>query len=458
MALLIASTMSDSGKSMVTAGLSRHFKARPLKFQNMSLNSYSTHDGGEISFIQAYQAIGAGFSPERTNNPILIKPMGKGIEVIFMGNSMGVMTAEEYYSSIDLFWRKIKDSTRKDDLIEGAGGMGEPNFLDKDITVHKAASELGVNIVLVLDIDRGGAFASAYGTYLMSPPSVRDRMKGFIINKFRGDPKYLDPAIKWLEERTSMKYLGTIRYQEDFLMMPEDSMNLNSFGEGEVTVGVMSYPYISNFNEFFALNKSNASVRFVKKRKEIEKSDLVILPGSRNTVESLRWMKERGLDEVVRKKPLIGVCGGFQMMGSVLRDKYGIESGEVGTYSGLGLFDFEVTYVKEKVVSQSSADNGISGYEIRRGVISYGKTEPLYVIEKRNGERVSVYDGAMEGDKLGLSIHGFMFSEGRSLLKALGLKISSGRLEEEVRDQVLFILNTLKDSIDLDKIEEIYKS
>jgi adenosylcobyric acid synthase len=452
--------MSDSGKSLVTAGLSRIMTARPIKVQNMSLNSYSTSDGGEISFIQAYQAIGAGLNPSRENNPILLKPTGKGIEVVFMGDPLGIFNADVYYSMISSLWDKIKGIVSRDHVIEGAGGMGEPNFLDKDITVHKVASELKVNIILVLDIDRGGAFASAYGTYMMSPPSVRERMVGFIINKFRGDPKYLDPAISWLKGRTGMVHLGTIPYEEGLNMMPEDSMNVFPFGEGDLEVGVIAYPYMSNFNELFALVKSNSSVKFVRDLGSLKRSDVVILPGSRNTIESLSWLRSKGFEDVIKRKSVIGICGGFQMMGSTLIDKIGIESGTPGTYNGMGIFDFDVIYGERKVISQSfsSFKGGLRGYEIRRGEISY-RQDPLYVIERRNGNDVEVYDGAMNGDKIGTSVHGFMFSPGgKSLLKEVGIKINSSSLEEEISSQVSLIEKILRSSVDLDKIEEIYKS
>ncbi len=396
----------------------------------------------------------------RENNPILLKPTVGGIEVIFMGEPLGVLKADEYYSSIESYWQRIKHVIKKEDIVEGAGGMGEPNFLDRDITVHRVASELKANIVLVLDIDRGGAFASAYGTYLMSPPSVRERMKGFIINKFRGDEKLLEPAISWLEGRTGMKYLGVIRYDEEFLMMPEDSMNVYPFGDGELDVGVVAYPYMSNFNEVFALMKSNSSVRFVRKRREVERSDVIILPGTRNTVESLRWLKERGLDEVLKRKPVIGICGGFQMMGSRLIDKAGLESGNPGEYQGMGIFDFNVIYGDAKVISQSSAMGGqLSGYEIRRGEIVYNGSKPLYVIEKRNNSSVRVEDGAMEGNKLGLSVHGFMFSpQGKKILSQFGIQVTSGSLEQEVEEQVSSIEKKIKGSLDVDQLDEIYKS
>ena len=199
--------MSDSGKSFLTTGLVRILNSKPLKIQNMSLNSISTWDGGEIAFIQAYQAIGAGLRPERYMNPILLKPMGKGVEVIFMGRSLGVMKGDEYYELANkVLWEEIRPLLSDDFIIEAAGGLGEPNFIDKDLTAIRVIKEKNIPVILVLDIDRGGAFASAYGTYMLLPESIRSNLKGFIINKVRGEEKFLYDAIKWLEEKTGMKY------------------------------------------------------------------------------------------------------------------------------------------------------------------------------------------------------------------------------------------------------------
>jgi adenosylcobyric acid synthase len=458
-AIIISSTMSDSGKSFVTAGLVRLLGGIPFKSQNMSLNSFPSEEGGEIAFIQAFQAIGAGLKPKSYMNPILLKPASSGkIEVIFFGKSLGNLRPEAYYEMIPSFWDKIKESIKENYVIEAAGGI-EPNFMERDLTAFLPMKE-GIPAVLVLDIDRGGAFSSAYGVYQMLPPSVRNSLKGFIINKFRGSPSLLENAIKWLTERTEMKFLGVIPYFDEELILPEDSMNIKDFGEGgETNIAIINYPYISNFNEFFALLKSNASVRFVNNPKKLRKDDIVILPGSKNTYESLVWLKERGFLEEIKKRQVLGVCGGFQIMGKKLIDPFGIESGEPREYDGLGIFDFVVKFEEEKVVSASEGllQDGsiIKGYEIRRGRIVYeGNDKPLLTIVRRNGKEVNVADGSLKEDKLGLSIHGSLYS--KNLLENFGVKIYSRSMEEEIVYMAEKIEKIIKQNVDIDEIKEIY--
>lgn len=450
--------MSNSGKSFVTAGLVRLLKGIPFKAQNMSLNSFPSDEGGEIAFIQAFQAFGRGLRPKNFMNPVLLKPSGKGIEVILYGKSLGNFDAKSYYSMILELWNKrISKEISNDMVIEGAGGL-EPNFLEKDISTYLPMKE-GIPAILVLDIDRGGAFTSAFGVYQMLPPSVRDKLKGFIINKFRGEKKFLEDGIKWLEERTGMKYLGAIPFLEKSPIMAEDSMNIEEIGNGDINIAIINYPYMSNFNEFHALEKSNASVEFVNNPKRAEKADLIILPGSRNTYQSLIWLKEKGFVEVLKKKPVLGICGGFQIMGKRLVDPYGLESGEPREYQGLGFFDFEVRFEKDKVVSNSFAELNSSiiwGYEIRRGKIIYREDKPLLRIIKRNNEEATVLDGAMKGDKIGLSLHGSLYNA--KIGELLGLKLFNKSLEEEIQEMVDEVEKILKDNVDVDKIKEIYFS
>ncbi len=456
--------MSDSGKSFITTGLVRILNAKPLKIQNMSLNSISTWDGGEIAFIQAYQAWGAGLRPERYMNPILLKIMGKGLEVIFMGSSLGIMSGNEYYNlATEKLWKKVSQFLSNDVVIEAAGGIGEPNFIDKDITAIKVMKEKRIPAILVLDIDRGGAFASAYGTYMMLPQSVRENLKGFIINKFRGDEKFLNDAIKWLEEKTGMRYLGYLPFFSEPPIMPEDSMNVYNFGDGNVEVAIIAYPYMSNFNEFYALVKSNARVSFVRKPKETAKADLVILPGSRNTLESLKWLVENGFVEQLRQRSMniLGICGGFQILGKKIVDPYGIEAGYPTEYEGLGIFDINVHYSKDKVVSMTtgiSEYGEMNGYEIRRGVIKYMGEKPLLKITLRNGEKVSVEDGAKKDNIIGISVHGTLFSDGmKKLLKEFNINIHSQSMEEEIKQQAIRVEQFLRKYLHIDEIVEIYK-
>ncbi|BAK54788.1 cobyric acid synthase [Sulfurisphaera tokodaii] len=456
MAIIIASTMSDSGKSTVTTAIVKLLDLTPMKIQNMSLNSFPTMDNGEIAFIQAYQAFAKGIEPERYMNPILLKPAGKGIEVIYFGTPIGVYSAEEYYNKIEELWWKIKDYIRRDVVIESAGGI-EPNFIDKDLTLVRLVKEFNLPVILILDIDRGGAFTSAYGAYLTLPESVRRNLKGFIINKFRGDEKLLNPAIKWLEEKTGMRYLGYLPYFDEPPIMQEDSMNIFEFGEGDIEVGILAYPYMSNFNEFYAFNKSNAHIKFIKKPSQLSKVDLVIIPGSRNTFESLVWLTEKGFIEHIRKKPVLGICGGFQLMGKKLIDSYGYESGSIKEYQGLGIFDIEVIYDKDKIISRSWSDIKVNGYEIRRGKIKYLNEKPILTITKRGYKEVNVYDGAIKDDKLGYSIHGSLFSDGgkKLLYELYGIKVNSKSLEEEIKDQSERLANIFKRYIDVDLLNQI---
>ena len=456
MAIIIASTMSDSGKSTVTASIVKLLGLTPMKIQNMSLNSFPTMDGGEIAFIQAYQAFAKGIEPERYMNPILLKPAGKGIEVIFFGNPLGIFSAEDYYSKIENFWEKIRSYIRRDLVIESAGGI-EPNFIEKDLTMIRIVKEFQIPVILVLDIDRGGAFTSALGAYYTLPESVRRNLKGFIINKFRGEEKLLLPAIRWLEERTGMKYLGYLPYFEEPPIMQEDSMNIYEIGEGEIEVGVIAYPYMSNFNEFYPFSKSNAHLRFIKKPSQLSKADLVILPGSRNTLESLSWLAERGFLDLLKKKPVLGICGGFQIMGKKLIDPYGLEAGFPTEFSGIGIFDIEVRFEKEKIIARSWSDLRIDGYEIRRGRIKFLSEKPLFTIIRRGYNEVKVEDGVLKGDKVGYSIHGSLFSEGgkKLLNEIFGIKIYASSLQEEIRGQAEKLSKEFKEHIDIDLLSQI---
>jgi len=465
---LIASTMSDSGKSLIVAGLAKILGMRPLKFQNMSLNSFPSGENEEIAFIQAFQAIGSGQELDTDLNPVLLKPAGNGnVEVILFGKSLGVFKYEEYYNKIDYIWKRIIERITKIEnrLIEGAGSIGEPNFLNLDISSILPAMYYDLPIILVLDIDRGGAFASAYGVYNILPPSLRSKLRGFIINKFRGNYKLLEPAIRWLEERTNMKYLGYLPYIENNLMMPEDSMNIyNIDNQGSHKIGVIAYPYMSNFNEFSAFEDSNASLDFIRTPKTLKEYDIIILPGSKNTLESLTWLVKSKLYNELKSKVVIGICGGFQILAKKVVDPYGIEIGYSGEYDGLGIFDIKVIYEKEKVVSWSigrslETESVVEGYEIRRGRIEYLSQKPLIFINRRGLKDVEVFDGAKKDDFIGFSIHGAFYSEfGRKILKEYGIYLKERNLFEHIKEKVNKIGELIKRYIDIYKIEEIFNT
>ncbi|MGC9105155.1 MAG: cobyric acid synthase [Thermoprotei archaeon] len=455
--LLVASTTSDSGKSTIVSALVRYLNAYPFKAQNMSLNSYPTKDGGEIAFIQAFQAMASGREPERGMNAILLKPSGNGrVEVVHYGTPLGAFSYSEYYETV---LPKLRGSIRlrEDMVVEGAGGI-EPNFLERDLATVEIMRR-GAPTILVLNVDPGGAFTSAYGAYLALPPSLRDRLKGFVINKLRGDPKFLESGVRWLEERTGMKYLGYLPYSDELSIMPEDSMNLRDFGEGEVEVAVVAYNYVSNFNELWALKGSEVSVRFVRSPKQLAKADLVVLPGAKNTLEAIKWLRERMFEDYLKKKKLFAVCGGYQVLTRRMTDEYGLEFGSVASVSGLGLIPQEVVYKREKVIAISEAKLSnfrLKGYEIRRGRI-VGEEFHGEII-KRNGEGLSIPDGYYDGKVFATSLHGSLFSEGgkKAFEEMTGVKLAPGSLEEEAEKTAERIVRVMKETVYLDEIRELW--
>lgn len=461
MGLIIASTTSDAGKTMMTAVLSRLLGGFPMKFQNMSLNSYATSEGGEIAFSQAMQSMGIGMRPSIRNNPVLLKFMGIGVEVILNGRSLGILEVNDYYAVLPDIWKSIDVSIPPTAIVEGAGGVGEPNFLNRDISVVAPALKFGLPIILVLDIDRGGSFASAYGTFMMLPPSLRSKLKGFIINKFRGKHSILDPAVRWLEERTGMKHLGTVQMLEETVIPQEDSMDIRGMaGRGERRVTVVAYPYMSNFDEFYAFKFSNASVEFVTTPAGLKGSDMVILPGSRNTYESMVWMRERGFLGELDKYNVLGICGGYQLMNRALRDPYGMEAGSPITFHGLSMFSGEVVFGIEKLVSITKGKYGsheIEGYEIRRGRVRSDRY--AINITSRNSVEVEDWDGeeGKDGRTFGTSIHGFLYSEaGREVARKFGIQLYTKTEGETYYELIGELANRLRGQIYVDEIEELF--
>ena len=245
-------------------------------------------------------------------------------------------------------------------IVEGAGSVAEPNFINKDIANLRIAYEFQIPAILVADIERGGAFASILGTLKILPPKYRRLIKGIIINKFEGDFKVLKPAIDWIERKTGIKVVGVIPKVHGVRLWPEDSLNLEPFGSGPIDVAVIAYPTISNFNDLEPLRLENdVSVRFIRSPKEFGNPDLLILPGCRNTVEALHWMKVNEIDKIIKKKVgefiILGICGGHQILGNKLSDPYGLESGYSTHYNGLGVTDVDVVFEKQKVIALSKA-------------------------------------------------------------------------------------------------------
>ncbi len=427
--------MSDSGKTTIVSALLRILSRRglrvaPFKAQNMSLNSYPSIEGGEIALAQAMQAYVAGLMPSVHYNPVLVKPMSiDRAEYIILGKPRAQLTFNDYLNdgvirrlainAIRSSMRKLRDEF---DLVigEGAGSAYEPNLVSRDLANFRPAEWLDAGVFVVLDIDRGGSFIQGLGLIKSLPPRWRRLVKGFIINKFRGDEKLLSTAIKWLEEKTGKPVLGVLPYVDGLWLWPEDSMNLGPIGNGPLNIALIAYPYISNFNDVYPLIlEDDVTVRIVRDPRELGEPHLIILPGSKNVVASLDWMRRTGMDKALARVRgsvvFLGICGGFQAMGRLLSDPYGVEAEAPGNYHGLGFVGINTIYGVSKVVSLSRAVGlrdglegmEIRGYEIHRGVPQYVDDEPLIMIRERNGKATKQLDGVLrEGEFIvGVTLH-----------------------------------------------------
>ncbi len=491
--LSVVGCSSSCGKSLITAIIARYFakkglKVSPFKVQNMSLNSYPAINGGEIALAQAMQAYSAFTEPLVEMNPILIKPLGENYcEVIVKGRSRGVLTFQEYWSRLrikawNIACRCFNTLLKSYDLIitEGAGSVAEPNFIDKDIANLRITHKHNLNAILVVDINRGGAFASIIGTLRILPSRYRRLIRGIIINKFRGSCEILKPAIDWLERKTGIKVLGVMPYLEDIHIWPEDSENLEGFGNGDIDVAVIAYPYISNFNDLEPLKlEPDVSVRIVRSRHSLGEPDIIILPGSRNVFQSLEWLKKREIDKIINRLSgscvIIGICGGFQILTRRISDPYGLESNTPMHADGLKILDLEIRYGCDKIVAHTLAEilennilpsSYVKGYEIRRGRPVYkGSSRPLLKVFERNFKKVQDHDGGFD-EKLHViatSLHGFLNNvEVREIIlntvrkmKRLPTRNSHGDWLMILNESVEKFLKVFKENFDVDYLEKL---
>ncbi|MCD1295710.1 cobyric acid synthase CobQ [Methanocella sp. CWC-04] len=397
--ITILGTQSHAGKSVLVTALCRILKRRgynvaPFKAQNMSLNSWITKDGKEIGIAQAIQAFAAGVEPSAEMNPVLLKPKGDMTsQVIVMGEAIGDKRVGQYYSSIDDMMAvakgAIEDLSQKYDMIviEGAGGAAEINLYDRDIANSRMAHAVGSPIILVGDIERGGVFASIYGTIALMPEGHKKLVKGIIINKFRGEVSLLKSGIEELEKLTGVPVLGVIPYRE--LEIPsEDSVSISdkkASGSLDLDIAIIRFPFISNFTDFEPLERI-ARVRYVSMNDKLGSPDIVILPGSKNTVSDLRSLGMSRLWDEIKAisgsgTPILGICGGYQIMGQRVVDN-GIEGDKEESIEGLGLLPSSTVFDRyEKQTRQTvkmvtaggpilGAINGsnVRGYEIHMGM------------------------------------------------------------------------------------------
>jgi adenosylcobyric acid synthase len=409
-AIMVVGTMSHVGKSLLTTALCRILSRRgwrvaPFKGQNMALNSYVTATGGEIGHAQAVQAWAAGIAPRVEMNPILLKPQGDSTsQVIIKGRVAGRAGAAEYYEQFfETGWQAIEESLQRlneeFDLIvcEGAGSPAEINLKHRDLTNMRVARYLNAPTLLVVDIERGGAFAQVVGTLELLEPEERQLIRGVIINKFRGQRSILQPGVEWLQERTGIPVIGVVPWLEH-AFPAEDSLSLfdrqPNKGQGDLTVAVIRLPRISNFTDFDPLeSEPSVNVKYVSLKESLGYPDAVILPGSKTTIADLVALQRSGMaeeiqDYVAAGGTVLGICGGFQMMGKVLADPEGLE-GQEGRYKGLGLVPLKTVITPQKVARQRLVTSNypqvglpVGGYEIHQGrshiVFNEGEGEPIY--------------------------------------------------------------------------------
>ncbi|MBC8542132.1 cobyric acid synthase [Bianquea renquensis] len=476
-AIMIQGTTSNAGKSLLAAGLCRVFhqdgyKVAPFKSQNMALNSFITKDGFEMGRAQVMQAEAAGIAPDVRMNPILLKPTSdKGSQVIVNGEVLGNMNAKEYYAKKHELIPDIMKAYGELDaeydiiVIEGAGSPAEINLKEQDIVNMGMARMAGAPVLIVGDIDKGGVFAALAGTMLLLTDEEKAMVKGTIINKFRGDVSILKRGLTMLEDIIHVPVVGVVPYLR-IHVDDEDSLT-ERFERSQkpalVDIAVLRFPRISNFTDFNPLEYiEGVSLRYVGSVAELGDPDLIILPGTKNTMADLLWMRQCGLEASVLKhaakgKPVFGVCGGYQMLGMTLKDPYGVEHG--GEMAGLGLLDMDTIFERAKTRTQISGNlpalDGIfsslsglpyTGYEIHMG--QSGREEKV----------------VQSGNVYGSYLHGLFDQDGISkaiveaLLRAKGLDataVQSFDMEQYKNQQYDRLADAVRESLDMEYIYRI---
>ena len=452
-AIMIQGTMSNAGKSLLAAGLCRIFKqdgykVAPFKSQNMALNSFITQEGLEMGRAQVMQAEAAGISPSVLMNPILLKPTNDvGSQVIVNGEVLGTMSARDYFKYKKQLVPKVMEAyetlAEKYDIIviEGAGSPAEINLKEEDIVNMGMAKMAKAPVLLVGDIDRGGVFAQLMGTIMLLEPDEQKMVKGMIINKFRGDKTILDPGVEMLEERTHIPVVGVAPYME-LEVEDEDSLTERFSGKQEVgliDIAVIRVPRISNFTDFNALEViPGVSLRYVRHVQELKNPDMIILPGTKNTMEDLLWMRQNGLEAAVLKKAaegkiIFGVCGGYQMLGETLADPEHVEAG--GEIKGMGLLPMDTVFKEGKTRTrvEGSFDQvqgplrtltgvNLEGYEIHMGETTLREGVQSFTRITDTVKNETKEDGAFYKNVYGSYVHGIFDKEevAKKVVEAIG--------------------------------------
>ena len=491
--IMVQGTMSNAGKSFLVAGLCRVFmqdgyRTAPFKSQNMALNSYITKDGLEIGRAQAMQAEAAGIEPTVEMNPILLKPTSNvGSQVIVNGEVLGNMKAMDYYANkrqlipeIEKAFDKLSDEY---DIIviEGAGSPAEINLKENDIVNMGMARIAGAPVLLCGDIDRGGVFASLYGTVKLLEPEEQAMIKGLIINKFRGDVEILKPGLQMIEEKTGIPVVGVVP-MTPLDIDDEDSLSdrlTHTERKGVIDLAVVRLPHISNFTDFNVFERMDGvSLRYAGSAGELGAPDLIFLPGTKNTMDDLAWLRESGMEAAIlrlseQKVPVVGICGGYQMLGELLEDPDSVEHG--GSMRGMGLLHTKTVFSRAKTRTQiqgrinpDSTCGEFAGLEVQGYEIHMGRTEKTGDCQ----ETIYLEDGRLdglsnpEGTVFGTYLHG-IFDYGdlaamtvSRLMRKKGIDPRNWHFdpEEHKRREYDKLADLVRSSLDMDRIYEILEA
>jgi len=498
--IMLQGTASNVGKSIITTGLCRifkqdNYKVIPFKSQNMALNSFITKEGLEMGRAQVSQAEACGIDPTADMNPILLKPNGNNkSQVIVRGKVVGDMSSKEYYE-YKLELEKILDDIFKEfeekfDIVvmEGAGSCAEINLMDRDISNMGMAQIADAPVILIGDIDRGGVFASIVGTIMLLPEKDRKRVKGVIINKFRGRKELLESGVKMLEDIIKVPVLGVIPYT-DIKIEEEDSVTTRfkkKVDKGDIHIEVIRTPHMSNFTDFNIFEtQEDVSLRYVDYGESLGNPDIVIIPGTKSTIDDLIFLRENGLENQIKElhkrgKLVLGICGGYQMLGKVLKDPYHVEN-DLEEVEGIGLLDVETTFELEKTTTQVKAILGgnlhgylanlnkkeVNGYEIHMGMTRRRENSDNFAtVTEKLGEIVSYEVGSVNNqcNVFGTYLHGifddidFTRTILNNIRKMKNLEPVESKVEsfDEFKNQEYNKLaDFLREHLDMEKIYEI---
>lgn len=487
--LMVLGSMSSAGKSLLVTGLCRLYARRgwrvaPFKAQNMS-NNAAVCSGGEIGRAQAVQAQAAGIEPSVLLNPVLLKPEADSrSQVVVRGQVWDTFSARDYYPRRAVLWQAVTESLdalkAQTDLVilEGAGSPAEINLRPNDIVNLAAARYAQAPCLLVGDIDRGGVFAQLLGTLWLLEPAERGLIRGLVVNKFRGDPELFADGARLLAQRAGVPLLGVVPYLHDHGIPEEDAAAIGQDlprKPGALDAAVIHLPHISNFDDFDPLRfEPNVQLRFVQRLEQLGRPGVVLLPGTKNTLGDLRWLHESGLAQAIgdlaaEGLPVVGLCGGFQMLGLEVTDEQGIESG-LRELPGLGLLPIRTHFEPQKTVTRSRArlqggcgfweelqGQAFEGYEIHMGASPAER--PLFEITQREGAPCAAGDGACSpsGNVWGTYLHGILDNDSlrRAWLKSLGVTPADGSFAQRRLAAYDHLGDTLEAALDIRLLDRI---